>query len=162
VVYWAVTTRFVPASAVGVAAAGVSTAMFLSALGVLGIGSLLLVELHSADPDEQQSIMAVGVGVAAGSALACGAVGWAVSADLGQSLSAIGNSPANSALFIVGVVLTNMVSVLDSIAIGVHRSKVQLARNTVASSLRLVCVLAAVYMGVRSTTMLLAAWVISL
>jgi O-antigen/teichoic acid export membrane protein len=162
VAYWAVTTRFVVAHAVGVSAAGVSTAMFLSAIGVLGIGSLLLVELHAADADERRSIMVVGLGVAVVSGSVCAVVVLVLSAHLGHSLSEIGQSPADSALFVVGTVLTIAASVLDSIAIGMHRSRVQLARNTAASGLRLAFVVAAVTVGVRSTTMLLAAWVVSL
>jgi O-antigen/teichoic acid export membrane protein len=106
--------------------------------------------------------MAVGLTVAIVSALVCAAVVWALSPHLGRSLSVIGRSPVDASLFLVGAALSNAASVLDAIAIGLHRSRVQLARNTASSGLRLAFVLGAVLLGVRSTTMLLLAWVVSL
>lgn len=157
--YWTVTAREFPTAAVGISAAAVSAALFLGAIGVLGIGSLLLVELHRADAEEQRALVAIGVGIASLSALVLGLVVCDLSPMLGRSLSRIGGSPRDAALFVAGTLFTTVGSVLDSAAIGVHRSRVQWMRNTVSSALRVGAVAGFVALGVRSTTALLAAWV---
>ena len=160
--YWALTDRLIPAQGVGVAAAAVSATIFLSALGVLGIGSLLLVALHGAEADERPAIIGVGLLVAMVSAFVLSMGAWALSPYLGRSLSQLGQHPVEAALFVCGAVLTTMASVLDSAAIGLRRSRVQLVRNTVASALRVALVFVAIVLGVRTATGLLSAWVVSL
>jgi O-antigen/teichoic acid export membrane protein len=159
--YWAITARLMPARSVGVSAVAVSSAAFLSAVGVLGIGSLLLVELHRVPEGERRAVVSTGAMVAGGAVLVLALLSWAVSPFLGHSLRALGGYPPDALLFVAGTVLTAIGAVFDAAAIGMRKSPAQLARNTVTSALRLALLLTIVLMGSRTSTGLLVAWCVS-
>ena len=161
--YWTTTTRLVPAHSVGVSAAAVSVAALLSALGVLGIGSLLLVELRTVPKEAHHAVVSTAILVAAAAALVLALLTWAASPLLGHSLSELGRSPVDASLFVVGTVMTTMAGLLDSVAIGLRKGPAQLVRNGTASALRLVLIVLVVFaLGARDTTGLLIAWAVSL
>lgn len=160
--YWAMTARLIPARSVGLAAAAVSTAAFLSALGILGVGSLLLAEMRGIDDKDRRVVLSSGVVVVAFGAGLLALLTWSLSSVLGHNLSAIGRQPLDAALMVVGAMCTGVASLLDAAAIGMHRSRVQLIRNAASSALRVTLVLVAVAVGVRDTTGLLVAWTASL
>jgi O-antigen/teichoic acid export membrane protein len=158
VAYWAITARLVPAASVGISAAAVSAAAFLSAVGVLGIGSLLLVEVHRVPEGHRRVVVSTGVAVVGVVVLSLALVAWAVSPYLGHSLAALGSHPEDALLFVAGSVVTAIAAVFDATAIGLRKSPVQLVRNVVSSSLRLALLVTFVGLGTRTTTGLLIAW----
>jgi O-antigen/teichoic acid export membrane protein len=160
--YWAMTARLIPAQSVGLAAAAVSTATFLSAIGGLGIGSLLLAELRGVADEERRVVISSGVVVVAICSGLLALATLSLSPFLGHNLSTIGRQPLDAALLVVGTVCTGVASLLDSTAIGMRRSRVQLVRNVCASTLRLGIVFAAVAIGVRNTEGMLIGWTLAL
>lgn len=160
--YWTVTARLFPAGSVGVAAAATSTATLLGTLGVLGVSTVLLVTLGSIDPEEERPLVSTAMLVAGASVLLLAVGAWALSPLLGPSLRALGASPVDAVLFVVGAVETTCGSVLDSAAIGLRRGPAQLARNAVASFLKVVLVVGAVELAARTATGLLLAWDVAL
>jgi O-antigen/teichoic acid export membrane protein len=160
--YWALTARMISASQVGVAAAAVSAGTLLATLGVLGIGSLLLVELGTTDKSEQRVVVTTGVMMAAAVVTVLALGTWAISSLLGESLRLIGDHPVEAGLFVVGTAATTVGGVLDSAAIGMRNGPAQLVRNSIAAALRLGFIVAGIAVGMRSTTGLLIAWVTAL
>ena len=160
--YWALTAQLIPASQVGVAAAAVSAATLLATLGVLGIGSLLLVEMGTTDGSERRIVLTTGLMVAAFVVTVLALGTWALSSLLGESLRTIGEHPLDALLFVAGAAATTIGGVLDSAAIGMRNGPAQLVRNTITSVFRLGFVVFCVALGVRSATGLLVTWVASL
>lgn len=160
--YWTATARLIPSRSVGVAAAATSTATLLGTLGVLGVSTIMLVSLGTIGADDERPLVTTGLMVSAASVFLLAMGAWALSPLLGPSLRALGSSPLDAGLFVVGAVLTTCGSVLDAAAIGLRRGPAQLARNAVASFLKVALVLAAVFAAVRSATGLLLAWDVAL
>lgn len=161
-VYWTTVARLVPADQVGLASTAMFSAMLIGALGVLGITSLMLVQLGQVGPAERRALVSTGV---VGSALVTGAIAfgvWAASGWLGPSFHRIGANPAEALLFVLGTGIQTAVTVLDAVAIGLKRGPVQLARNLVAAGLKVAFAAGVVLLGVRTTTGLLGAWDLSL
>lgn len=160
--YWMLTTRLVPTSEVGLAAAAVSVATLLSALGVLGIGSLLLAEVGHLDGARVRLVFTTGVLVASSAVTILGLVCWAASPVLGPSLRLLSRHPAEMLLFVIGATTLTAGNVFDCASIGLRRGPAQLARNGLQAGMRFLFVAAIALLGVRSTLGLLGAWVGSL
>lgn len=162
-VYWAATARLVPAHDVGIAAAAIAMATLLSTLGILGIGSLMLVALGEVDPGELRATISTGV-VLAGSivgVLCAGSLAFAT--YLGPSIHIYGRALVPAILFVcIGIGLATS-SVVDSAAIGLRKGRAQLARNSIQALLRLgVLFVAAIVFDFRDASALLLAWTLSI
>lgn len=160
--YWTVTARLVPAHQIGVAAAATSTALLLSMLGVLGATTIMLVALGSLDEADQRALVTTGLIAASLTVLLLALGAWALSPFLGPSLRRLGENPLDGLLFLVGAVETACGSVLDAASIGLRRGMAQLARNAIASVLKVMLVLVVVVASARTTTGLLVVWDLAL
>ena len=104
--YWAVATHLFSARNVGLAAAASSTALFLAAIGALGIPLLLLAELESVPAPARRVTFSTGMYISCLAVLILSLGTLALSPFLGASLRTIGADPTTAALFVIGSVAT--------------------------------------------------------
>src|SRR6516162_11743665 len=120
-VYWAVATHLFSARDVGLAAAASSTALFLAAIGALGIPLLLLAELESVPAPARRVTFSTGMYISCLTVLILSLGTLVLSPFLGASLRIIGADAAMAALFVIGSVATMAALTFSNAAIGVHR-----------------------------------------
>lgn len=127
--YWWLAARLFPPDAVGLASAAVSAMMLLGAIGVLGLGTLLIGELPR-QPGRQGAIIMASL-LVAGIASGVLAVLFALAAPLlSPELTPFSSSAGNIFFFAAGVVFTAVTIVIDQALIGLLRGGLQLGRNT--------------------------------
>jgi O-antigen/teichoic acid export membrane protein len=160
--YWAVATRLFSARDVGLAAAASSAALFLGAIGALGIPLLLLAELDSLPVAVRRVTFSTGMYIACLAVLILSLATLALSPFLGDSLRIIGADPTTAALFVIGSVATIGGLTLDNAAIGLHRGSAQLTRGSLNAVLKLAIVGLLVFVGTRTAPGLLFAWALAL
>jgi O-antigen/teichoic acid export membrane protein len=160
--YWALSARSIAASQVGVAAAAMSAATLLSALGVLGANTVIIVEAKNQRSIDQRAFITTGLAVVAPVVAALTLGLWAISPLLGASLRTIGHSPADALLMVLGAVLTLAASIADAVGLGLSKSRTRLTRNILSSVLKVAGVGVAVALGKRTTVALLIGWNASL
>jgi O-antigen/teichoic acid export membrane protein len=160
--YWAVATHLFSARDVGLAAAASSTALFLAAIGALGIPLLLLAELESVPAPARRVTFSTGMYISCLTVLILSLGTLALSPFLGASLRIIGADPAMAALFVIGSVATMAALTFSNAAIGLHRGSAQLWQGSLASALKLACVGVLVLVGTRTAPGLLFAWALTL
>jgi O-antigen/teichoic acid export membrane protein len=161
-VYWAVATHLFSTQDVGLAAAANSTALFLAAVGALGIPLLLLAELGSLPAAVRRVTFSTGMWIACLAVLILSLGTLALSPLLGGSLRIIGADAATAALFVIGSVATMGALTFDNAAIGLHRGSAQLWRGTLSSVMKLAVVGVLVLVGTRTASGLLFAWALTL
>ena len=166
VVYWIVTAKLVRPAQIGEAAAAVSAATFVSAIAVLGVASLLLVELSTLSLHERRVALSTGVVVGGLTTAVLAGSCWLGAVlfvpHLGGSFGRVVHSPVDALLVIAGAVSTTVGMTYDAASIALRRSKVQLARNIIMSGLRVLLVVALATSGVTTATGLLVAWAASM
>ena len=160
--YWAVATHLFSARDVGLAAAASSAALFLSAIGALGIPLLLLAELESLPAAARRVAFSTGISIACLTVLILSLATLALSPFLGQSLRIVGADSTTAALFVIGSVATIGGITFDNSAIGLHRGSAQLRRASLTSTLKLAIVGVLVLAGIRTAPGLLFAWALAL
>jgi O-antigen/teichoic acid export membrane protein len=160
--YWAVATHLFSARDVGLAAAASSTALFLAAIGALGIPLLLLAELESVSIPLRRVTFSTGMYISCLAVLILSLGTVALSPFLGASLRIIGADPAMAALFVIGSVATMAALTFSNAAIGLHRGSAQLWQGSLASALKLACVGVLVLVGTRTAPGLLFAWALTM
>ncbi len=161
-VYWAVATHLFPARDVGLAAAASSAALFLAAIGALGIPLLLLAELDSLPAAVRRVTFSTGMYTACLAVLILSLGTLALSPFLGDSLRIIGHDPTTAGLFVIGSVATVGGLTFDDTAIGLHRGPAQLWRGGLNSALKLAVVGVLVLAGSRTAPGLVFAWALAL
>ena len=161
-VYWAVATHLFSARDVGLAAAASSTALFLAAIGALGIPLLLLAELESVPAPARRVTFSTGMYISCLTVLILSLGTLALSPFLGASLGIIGADPTMAALFVIGSVATMAALTFDNAAIGLHRGSAQLWQGSLASALKLAVVGVLVLVGTRTAPGLMFAWALTL
>lgn len=126
--YWWLAARLFPPEAVGLASAAVSAMMLLSAIGVLGLGTLLIGELPR-QPGREGAIIMASL-LVAGIASTILSVLFALAAPfLSPELTPFSSSAGNILFFASGVVFTALTVVIDQALIGLLRGGLQLGRN---------------------------------
>ena len=160
--YWAVATHMFSARDVGLVAAASSTALFLAAIGALGIPLLLLAELESVPAPARRITFSTGMYVSSLTVLILSLGTLALSPFLGASLRIIGADPTMAALFVIGSVATMAALTFSNAAIGLHRGSAQLWQGGLASGLKLAIVGILVLVGIRTAPGLLFAWALAL
>jgi O-antigen/teichoic acid export membrane protein len=139
--YWNVAARLFSQQAVGYAAAAVSVIMLLSAVGMSGLGALLMGDLSK---HQNRAGLIMAAVLAAGLASFGLAVGFVlVIPHLSNHFADITGSVGHAALLCAGVVLTAMVLVFDEATIGLLRGGLQLTRNMTFVFVKLIAVVAA-------------------
>jgi O-antigen/teichoic acid export membrane protein len=160
--YWAYSARSIAAAQVGVAAAAVSAATLIAALGVMGVNTVTIVELKDQRPAYQRAFVTTSLLVASPIVAALTLGVWAISPLLGASLRTIGHSPVDALLMVLGSVLTLAGTAYDAAGLGLSKSRSRLVRNLIASVLKVAGVGIAVALGKRTTVALLVGWNASL
>ncbi|MCU1491273.1 MAG: polysaccharide biosynthesis protein [Acidimicrobiaceae bacterium] len=161
-VFWGFATRFMPATQVGLATSAVFVATLLGTLGILGAGSILVLQLQRTSREEQRALIRACVTVGALITTLLALVAWGASPVLGESFRRVGSNPVTGFLFIAGTTIQTAAILFDAAAIGLHRGRAQLGRNLVAALLKLALLPAALLLGLRNSTGLLAGWDLSM
>jgi O-antigen/teichoic acid export membrane protein len=126
--YWWLAARQFPPAAVGLAGAAVSAMTLLSTIGLMGLGTMLIGELHRREGGELPLIGAA-AGVATLISAVLGAAFALVGAHLSTELAPLASSPATVVLFAAGVGLAGAAQVLDNAVVGLLRGELQFGRN---------------------------------
>ena len=161
-VYWAIATHLFSARDVGLAAAASSTALFLGAIGALGIPLLLVAELGSIPAAMRRVTFSTGMYISCLAALILSLGTLALAPFLGGSLGIIGAHWTTAALFVIGSVATMATLTFDNAAIGLHRGSAQLWRGSLAAGLKPAVVVVLVLVGTRTAPGLLFAWALTM
>ena len=161
-VYWAIATHLFSTRDVGLAAAASSTALFLAAIGALGIPLLLVAELGSLPAAIRRVTFSTGMYISCLAALILSLGTLVLSPLLGGSLKIIGADWTTATLFVIGSVATMATLTFDNAAIGLHRGSAQLWRGSLAAVLKPVVVVALVLAGTRTAPGLLFAWALTM
>ena len=135
--YWWLAARLFPASAVGLASAAVSAMMLIGVISMMGLGTLLIGELPRR-PGQRISLIITALTV---SGLAAGVLGFAFAAIapvISDELDPIAHDFGTMVLFAFGVMLTATSLVLDQAMIGLLQGELQLWRNTMFATIKLV------------------------
>ena len=158
--YWWLAARVFPAEAVGFASAAVSAMMLLGAVGVLGLGTLLIGELKRHSGRAGSLTMASILIAAAASAVV--AVLFALAAPiLSPELAPLSGDLGSIIIFAAGVVLTAVTLILDQALIGILRGGLQLGRNTLFALAKLIFLyLASLWLSGSFGLTIYAAWML--
>ena len=157
-VFWWMAARMFPAEAVGLAGAAVSAMLLLSQIAVLGLGTQLAGVLHRESRAASLAITALLAAAGAGVVLALGfAAGTPL---LSPDLSFLSAGPLQLAVFIAGVSLTTLASVLDQVLVSLFRNAYQLLRNIIFSFSRLAVLALAAALLAPTGIVIYGAWMV--
>ena len=161
-VFWTLAARTVTPAELGVGAALVAAMALFSFLGLLGVGTLLIERFKEVPEPERRPLFSTGLGVAGvGGAVVAGA-GLGVVVLL-QVSGVLGDLSAVTALTLVaasGIAAASLA--FDQGAIGMGASNLQLQRNIFSSVARIVVLVAAILLDIRTGQAILAAWVVGM
>lgn len=126
--YWALGARLYSQQSVGYGSAAISAISLLGAIGMFGLGTVLIGELPRRK--NTAGLISAALITASVGSLVLG-LGFALIAPhVSANLAGVGGSPLRIAAFTAGVVLTAFTLVADQATVGVLRSGIQLTRNT--------------------------------
>ena len=141
VYWWLAARQFLP-EAVGFASAAISAMTLLGTLSILGLGTLLLGEL-ARQPGKEASLISAAL-ILVGGVGACTGILFAIGAPLiSTDFEPLRASIQGIALFATGVSLTAITLVLDQALIGLLLGPLQLWRNALFATTKLVALFAA-------------------
>ena len=158
--FWWLAARMYPPQVVGFASAAVSAMMLLGAVGMLGLGTLLIGQVRR-DPDNAGSIVLTSA-LLSGTASALLGIVFAVAAPvLSPELSLLSTDWVNIALFAAGVAFTSVTLILDQALIGMLRGGLQLWRNSLFAGIKLLVLYAfALWFASASGLTIYLAWLL--
>lgn len=140
-VYWWLAARQNSPEAVGLASAAISAMTLLAVFGMMGLGTLLIGELSRQRGKEASLISAALILV--GGVGGCLGILYALFAPfLSTDFQALGGNIQSILLFALGVSLTSITLVLDQALIGLLRGELQLWRNTLFATVKLLTLFA--------------------
>ena len=158
--YWWLAARLFPPEAVGFASAAISAMMLLGAIGVLGLGTLLIGEL----PRQAGKAGAIITAALIVAGIASGLLGglFAVAApSLSPELAPLSQSAGSVVFFAAGVAFTAVTLILDQALIGLLRGGLQLGRNTLFSVAKLgILYLASLWVSREAGLNIYVAWML--
>ena len=159
-VFWTLAARALTPEQVGVGAALVAAMALLSAVGVLGIGTLLLERVEVVSATDRRALLSTGFGIAGmGGVLV--AAGWVGLCALVHLSGALGDLSLCSALLLIGTTgIAATCSAFDQAVIGMGVSSVQVRRNLVAAVVRIAVLSGAIGLDVRSGQAILVSWTV--
>lgn len=127
-VYWWLAARLFPPEAVGFASSAISAMMLLGAVGMLGLGTLLIGELPR-HPGKAGSIITGAILLASAASGILGVLYALAAPALSAELAALSATPVSVLAFAAGVVFTAATLIIDQALIGLLRGGLQLWRN---------------------------------
>jgi hypothetical protein len=137
----------------------VSAIPLLGAIGVFGLGTMLIGQL-SLSPARVDPLLPAALGISvvlSGSLSVVFALVVALMPNMGLH-KAFGNHWSAYVLFIVGVAATSSAAVLDQASLGLGAGPIQLLRNTVMCGVRILAVIALAILSSRSADNVLIVW----
>jgi len=134
--YWWLAARLFSPDAVGFASASISAMMLLGAVGVLGLGTLLIGELPR-QPGKAGSILMAALVIAGIASAALGTLFALAAPRLSPELAPLSANPTSILVFAAGVAFTAVTLIIDQALIGLLRGGLQLGRNTLFSLVKL-------------------------
>ncbi len=160
--FWSLAARQFSVAAVGVGGAAVSLMTLLGTLGSLGLGTLLIARLPHTDQGSRRVLVRTALAVAAGAAavLALAAPLIAIHVFGLSDLSAVAGSPQRAVIFSVGTALMAVAIVLDQAVLVLGTGALQLERNVIASSAKLLALLALSVWGQTDGMTIFVAWLL--
>lgn len=161
-VFWTLAARRFSIDNVGVAGAAVAMMMLLSSLGSLGLGTLLIARLPLTDVGSRRLLVRTSLLVAG---LTSGLLGIiaplaAVFVFGARNLHPLVASPLALLGFAVGTGLMSVVLVLDQAVLTIGVGALQLERNVLASTTKIVALLALSGLGATGGLTVFLAWAI--
>jgi O-antigen/teichoic acid export membrane protein len=135
-VYWWLAARLFPQQSVGLASAAVSAMMLLGALGMLGLGTLVITEIGR-DPSTAGSITITSILVVGSASLILGILFAIAAPVLTSELAPLSSSVGEIILFAAGVVFTAITLLVDQVMIALLRGGLQLSRNILFAVVKL-------------------------
>lgn len=156
--WWIAAQRF-PPSAVGTGSALISAMTLLGMVSVLGLGTLLMGEL-SRQPGREAGLITAAVLVSGVAGILLGAGFLVVAPAIIPALQFPLGGILESSLFVLGVGLTALTTVIDQAMIGLLRGELQLLRNGVFAIVKLGCLaLAGLWLSGGASTAIFLAWI---
>jgi len=137
--YWWLAARTLPAAVVGTAAAAISLMNFVGHLGEVGLGALLIGELHRFR-ERPGALISAALAVSTACSALLGLCYMAISAMLPGSLDL--EAGGGGAAFVLGCALTGLTLVLDQAMVGLLRSWLQVWRNVSFAIIKLALIAA--------------------
>jgi O-antigen/teichoic acid export membrane protein len=128
-VFWWLAARMYSPDLVGFASASISAMMLLGAVGMLGLGTLLIGEVRR-EPETTGSIVVTSALLAGGVSGLLGVLFAIFAPFLSPELTLLSENAANVVLFALGVAFTSVTLILDQSLIGMLRGGLQLWRNS--------------------------------
>ena len=161
-VFWVIVARLVDAREVGVAAAAISAQTLLGIVTVLGYSTMLVSELPKAEPARQRTMVLRSLLVVFVCSLVGAGIVVAVSPLLSANLQTALGNPIGACTFVLGTAGFAWALVVDDACLGVKRSRLQVWRNLVASSLRFPLTAVLLLTGFTDAHVLQVCWVVPL
>lgn len=160
--FWAVAARQSSRAQVGTALAAVALMMLVGSLSTLGLGTLLIDRLPRTSQGARRVLMRTSLVLAATTGALLTLVFVAVAGPLlhvDNLRALVGTAPAAAGL-VVGIALMALVMVLDQAVLSIGSGSLQLERNIVASTVKIVALLGLGAAGATSGMAVFLAWTI--
>src|SRR5258708_8778317 len=160
--YWWVAARQYTPEALGGASATVSTMMLLGAIGMLGLGTLLITELPR-QSGQEVSLIITGLVVVGGVGGVIGVLFAIFAPYISVQFAPLRASVLDIVVFAVGVGLSAATLALDQALIGILQGNLQFWRNAFFSVAKLVLLFAAgLYLSQKTGMTVYATWAIGM
>ncbi|EIV95672.1 lipopolysaccharide biosynthesis protein [Frankia sp. QA3] len=160
-VFWSMAARTFSVEAVGVGAAAVSSMTVLGTIGMLGLGTLLMVHLPHLPEDRRLALVRVCLVLVMAAGFGLG-LSWAIcSRWLSTTLQPIGHSPVTIAIFALGVAGFAVTTTLDYAILRAASGAIQLIRNLLAAVVRAGLLAVFALTGLRTGMHLYATWLVA-
>lgn len=156
--YWWLAARLYSPAAVGFASAAISAMMLLGAMGMLGLGTVLIGEV-SRRPNQAGSIIVMSALIVGGASAVLGALFALAVPTLSPELSIVSQDLGSIVVFAIGVAFTAVTFILDQAFVGLLRGGLQLWRNIIFAAAKLILLYVIAYQLSQTTGLsIYAAW----
>jgi O-antigen/teichoic acid export membrane protein len=156
-VYWWLAARLFPPEAVGLASAGISAMSLIGNVSLFGLGTLLMGELPR-QPANAAPLVVTALLLVGGASALLGLLFAMAVPVLSANLVLFLRGPGSKAIFVLGVMLTGIVLVLDDALVGLFRARLQLLRNALFALIKLLALLVSGLCLTNTGMAIYAAW----
>ncbi len=160
--FWWVATHYFAKASVGLASAMVSAMNFLSFAALLGLNTLLMAKVNQVR-DQRAALITTSLLFTGGLATLFGFIFGLVAPRVSGEFAPLASSVLGLIVFAVGIGLTAVGIVLDSVLVGMQLGNLQVIRNVVFSGVKLLVIVAMGYWSIgKSGPDIYAAWIAGL
>jgi len=158
--YWWLAARQFSLAAVGFASAAISTMTLLGTFGVLGLGTLLIGELPR-QKSQKAPLISTALILVGGVGLGLGCLFALIAPFASANLQGLSANIQSILLFALGVSLTAVTLVLDQALIGLLQGGLQLWRNALFASIKLIALfLIGIWLSKATGLAIYATWIV--